>query len=64
MQCYAYEALCRTLMLCVRERYPSLAFDLEDAAESIDAYGIDNVTQLADLVSIARNVGSGIRLAA
>ena len=64
MQCYKYEVLCRTLVACVKERYPSQDFKIPDAADAIDAYGIDDVTQLADIVSIARNIGFGIRLAA
>lgn len=64
MQCYEYEALCRTLMACVEERYPDMAFDIHAAADAIDDYGIDDITQLADIVSIARNIGFGIRLAA
>ena len=64
MQCYRYEALCRTLVACVQERYPGMSFELLDAAEAIDEYGIDSVTQFADLVSIARNIGFGVRAAA
>ncbi len=64
MQCYKYEALCRTLVACVKERYPGMKFDIHDAAEAIDDYGIEDVTQIADMVSIARNIGFGIRLAA
>ena len=64
MQCYEYEALCRMLVACVKERYPHMEFGLLDAAEAIDDYGIDSITQFADLVSIARNIGYGVRLAA
>ncbi len=56
--------LCRTLVACVGERYPEIGFGIAEAADAIDAYGIDSVTQLADLVSIARNIGFGTRLAA
>jgi len=64
MQCYKYEALCRTLMACVAERYPHMAFDIYAAADAIDDYGIDDFTQIADIVSVARNIGFGIQLAA
>ncbi len=64
MQCYNYEALCRTLVACVKERYPGMDFAIADAADAIDDYAIESVTQIADLVSIARNIGFGIRLAA
>ena len=64
MQCYNYEVLCRTLVMLVRERYPNVDFDTYDAADAIDAYGIDCVTQIADMVSIARNIGFGIPMAA
>ena len=64
MHCYHYEALCRTLVECVKERYPNMDYDLMDAAEDIDRYGIDSVARYADIVSVARNVGFGIKLAA
>ena len=64
MQCYEYQVLCRALVYCVKERYPQIAFDICDAADAIDDYGIESVTQYPDIVSIARNIGMGIRLVA
>ena len=64
MQCYENELLCRALVHYVRERDPTRAIDVVEASEIIESYGIDSVTQLADLVSIARNVCFGFRLAA
>jgi len=64
MQCYEYEALCRTLVAYVKERDPSIDFELLDAADAIDEQGIDSITRIDDLVAIARTIGVGIQRAA
>ena len=64
MQCYGYEALCRTLVVYVKEREPGLVFEIADAADAIDAHGIESVAQLRELESIAREIAPGARQAA
>ena len=56
MQCYQYEALCRTLVAYVKEQYPHVDFDMWDAADAIDDHGIESVAQLAELASIGTAV--------
>ena len=64
MQCYEYEALCRTLVAYVKERDPGLDFELLDAADVIDEQGIHSIAQIDDLVAIARTIGLGVQRAA
>jgi len=64
MQCYEYEALCRTVVKYVKERDPSIDFELLDAADALAEKGIDSITQIDDLIAIARTIGLGIQHAA
>ena len=64
MQCYEYEALCRTVVKYAKERDPSIDLELLDAADALAEQGIDSITQIDDLIAIARTIGLGIQRAA
>ncbi len=64
MQCYGYEALCRSLIAFVKQQYPGIDFDIADAADVIDAHGIDSVEQIPELDAIARDIGLRMQRAA
>ncbi len=64
MQCYEFEIVLRYMAKKVDEFGPANQYDLLDLADILYDHDVTTIDQLPDVVSLARNLQAGIRLAA
>lgn len=62
MQCYGYEVLCRTLMNVAKQG--GVVLTIAEAADVLEAHGINDIDQLPELLSLALEMGQDLQRAA
>jgi len=64
MQCYEFELLLTYMMQKVGEFGMAGQYDKIDLADILIDHDVTSIEQISDIVSLARNLQAGIRLAA